>query len=330
MTNKKPITPYPSIPTFLNFLRAFQAKCDLVGVDDNGDPVYNHITYPTLDFKVTLKVGGTNMSIVWKDNQWHYQSRDMLLDVNDYSGFKTYMSKYTKNLDDLHDIVKSKYPNSDIITIYGEWCGKGIPEKASISKTEGKKWIIFGLQIDDVFVDNFEELQDNSINIYNILQFPTYETMIDFDSFPPMYWESKVIPAAIQEFTDKYATNCPIAKHFGVEGIGEGLVFTNEEYGSFKVKTTSYGKGEIEVQQKEKTTNPILDNFVEEVCTNSRMEQFANKLLLEQGNLSPKQMKTFFTLVIEDIKKEEIVPTINWEQAVQATLRTWFINKCKQ
>ena len=341
MANSKAISKYSSILTWANFLREVQSRWDYKGKDVNGDNIYEHTEpYPTIEFDVTHKIGGCNMSIGLDIlyNHWFYQSRDMLLDNEDYAGFKQHFisNNYENRLRLLTDKIISKYDKipSDII-IYGEWCGKGIPEKACISKTENKKWIIFAIKVNGEYINNFIDLQDNEIGIYNILQFENFKYSIDFNQFEPLAWQNKEIPDFLTQLSNEKTINCPISKSFGVEGLGEGLVFTAYFNGydyKLKVKNNVYEKADVAKQVKEVIENPLLDKFVEEVCTENRLEQFSNKLLLEQGELLSKHIPIFLSMIVADIDKEEQIAidklddkNRKWVYAVQTKAKNYFI-----
>lgn len=358
MSNSKAISTFSSISTWNSFVREVQSNHDYKGKDEQGNPVYQHTTdYPTIEFNVTHKIGGCNMSIgndgfdegEFKD--FFYQSREMLLNNTDLCGFKDYFSKWKLSLANLFERIHYQYRtlSYDEIIIYGEWCGQGIPEKASISQTEGKKWIIFAIKINGEYVDNFVELQDNEIGIYNVLQFENFKYSINFSQFEEGCWKdkSKGIPKELQDLVNSKTINCPVSKSFGVEGLGEGLVFIANHNGKeykLKIKNTEYEKSSLKSEKKQDKNDISLipESFIQEVCAENRLEQFKNKLILEYSTIEMKHIPLFIKMIVDDVIKEEQIAieelinnntnsnSIKWEDSVKNYVRTWFISQIKK
>ena len=204
---------YPSIEQFRNVIRTVKSNHDYKGKDEEGKAIYKHTeNYPTLKFKGTVKLHGTNAGIVNYGDRIEFQSRERVLSLNeDNAGFMTAMS--VKNLDFLFE----KFKPTEYVAIYGEWCGGNVQKGVAINGLE-KMFVIFGVMVDDNWVDLPTDLHKNEIGIYNILQFPTYEIDIDFNN--PETIQNKLI-----EMTISVEDECPVGKYFGVSGIGEGIVY---------------------------------------------------------------------------------------------------------
>lgn len=74
---------FPSIEQLRSVVRTVKTQHDYQGKDDNGEAVYSHTSnYPTLKFQGTVKLHGTNASIVkYKDGRLEYQSRERVLSL---------------------------------------------------------------------------------------------------------------------------------------------------------------------------------------------------------------------------------------------------------
>jgi len=313
---------YPSIEQFRNVIRTVKSQHDFQGKDDDGSPIYKHLSpYPTLTFKGTIKLHGTNAGIVKTKEGITFQSRERELTLtSDNAGFALAMSN--KNLDKLFSGIRFE----DYAAIYGEWCGGNIQKGVAITGLP-KMFVIFGLLIDDVWCE-FRD-RDNEQGIYNICQFPTYEIDIDFNN--PELAQNKLI-----DLTIAVEEQCPVGKYFGVEGIGEGIVFTCITDPTLKFKS----KGEKHSSSKVKVLNSVdteevesIKEFVEYAVTDNRLNQALEHLKSDGIELHQKNTGDFIRWVVSDIIKEEndtiINNQINIKKAngqIAFKAKTWFFN----
>ncbi len=317
---------YPSIEQLRSVVRTVKAQHDYQGKDENGEAIYKHLSnYPTLTFKGTVKLHGTNASIVlYKDGRKDYQSRERVLSLEqDNAGFMMAMMNINT------DFLFKGIPFEDYISVYGEWCGGNIQKGVAINGLP-KMFVIFGIKVDDQWIELPNNLFDNEHAIYNILQFPTYDVDIDFNQ--PELIQNKLI-----EDTLSVEEECPVGKHFGVSGIGEGIVYTCVSDPNLKFKS----KGEKHSVSKVKTLNAVdvealagIQEFVDNVVTENRLEQGLGYLSEMQIEISPKNTGEFLRWVVTDVLKEE-TDTIVANQfdmkkikgAVVNKARVWFLNK---
>ena len=316
---------YPSIEQFRNIIRAVQSQHDYQGKDENGDNIYLHTSdYPTLSFKGTVKLHGTNAGIVrYKDGSTVYQSRERELSLlSDNAGFAAAMMGC-----DLEFLFKDVEFN-EYIAIYGEWCGGNIQKGVAINGLS-KMFVIFGIKVDDKSIELNPALHSNEQNIYNILQFPTYEIEIDFNN--PEYAQNKLI-----ELTLEVEKECPVGKHFGNIGIGEGIVFQAVDNQDFKFKS----KGELHSSSKVKTLNSVdveslegVNDFVELAVSKNRLKQGLTWLQENQFPLDAKSTGDFVKWVVSDVFKEESDTIVankldakKVRSAISVKARNWFLN----
>lgn len=317
---------YSSIEQFRNVIKAVQLKHDYKGKDENDNPIYRHTeNYPTLKFRGTVKLHGTNAGIVkYANGAIEFQSRSRVLSLdNDNSGFMSCMSE--KNIEKLFDMFNC----TDYIAIYGEWCGKGIQKGVALNQLE-KMFVIFGIKIDDEWVDIPETLHDNDNGVYNIMQFPTYEIDIDFNY--PERVQNDIIDMIM-----KVEQSCPVGKYFGVDGIGEGIVFTCIDDQTLKFKS----KGEKHSVTKVKKLNSVntemmnsINEFVEYAVTENRLEQGVSYFNENNIEIDSKNTGQFLSWVVRDVLKEEsdTIETNNLDdkslkKAIVTKARVWFLNK---
>ena len=287
---------YPSIEQFRNVIRNVKSNHDYKGKDEEGKAIYQHTeNYPTLKFKGTVKLHGTNAGIVNYGDRIEFQSRERVLSLNeDNAGFMTAMS--VKNLDFLFE----KFEPTEYVAIYGEWCGGNVQKGVAINGLE-KMFVIFGVMVDDNWVDLPTDLHKNEIGIYNILQFPTYEIDIDFNN--PETIQNKLI-----EMTISVEDECPVGKFFDKSGVGEGIVFTCVTNQELKFKS----KGEKHSASKVKVLNTIdveamasINEFVEMAVSENRLEQGISFFKENNILIDAKNTGEFLRWIVTDVLKEE-------------------------
>jgi hypothetical protein len=316
---------FPSIEQFRSVVRTVKTQHDYQGKDENGDPIYQHLSnYPILKFQGTVKLHGTNAAVVrYKDGRTEYQSRERVLSLEqDNANFM--MATMPKNLDFLFSGIEF----DDYCAVYGEWCGGNIQKGVALNGLP-KMFVIFGIKVDDEWVDLPSWKYDNENGIYNILQFPTYEVDIDFNN--PELIQNKLI-----EDTLAVEDECPVGKFFGVSGIGEGIVFKCVTNPNLIFKS----KGEKHSVSKVKTLNSVdveslagIQEFVDSVVTDNRLEQGINYLKEMGIEVHPKNTGEFLRWVVTDVLKEETDTIVanqfdmkRVKSAVTNKARVYFLN----
>mgnify|MGYP000001621961 FL=1 len=317
---------YPSIEQFRNVIRSVKAIHDYQGKDDDGKAIYQHKeNYPTLKFQGTVKLHGTNASVVkYSDGRLEFQSRERVLSLEeDNAGFMATM--VNKDL----EFLFSQFSSNDHIAIYGEWCGGNIQKGVAINGLE-KMFVLFGIMIDDVWVELPKDLHNNEIGVYNILQFPIYEIEIDFNN--PEVIQNKLI-----EMTIAVEESCPVGKFFNKDGVGEGIVFTCVTNQELKFKS----KGEKHSASKVKTLNPIdveamasINEFVELAVSENRLQQGISYFNENNILVDSKNTGEFLRWIVTDVLKEEKdtleasgLDEKKVKNAIVTKARIWFLNQ---
>jgi hypothetical protein len=260
---------------------------------------------PVITFKGTVKLHGTNASVVlYPDGELVAQSRNRVLELtSDNAGWAAFVHK---NRQEFIDYLSSYSDNSVPVGIYGEWCGGSIQSGVALAKLD-KMFVAFNVRFGDndngSWVDSFDLPKIDCV--YSINDFQTWEITIDFNR--PAEMQNKLI-----EITEAVEAECPVAKHFGVSGIGEGVVYksTHPDYqGSdyiFKVK------GEKHSVSKVKTLASVdvelmksIGDFVDSVVTDNRVRQGIDVLREEGKEVSQKSTGDVLRWLFNDIIKEE-------------------------
>ena len=291
---------FTDIGQFRSVIRALKSSHDYQGQDEDDQPIFRHVNpYPTLKFIGTVKLHGTNAAIVkYKDGHYEFQSRERVLALgDDNSAFMLNLSK--KNYQQLFDGIEF----DDHCAIYGEWCGQGIQAGVAISKLP-KMFVIFAVRIDNVYQDlgKYLHIHNNEENIYNIRQFEHYHLDIDFNN-------PEDVNNTLVDFTTAVEAQCPVGKHFGVEGVGEGIVW---EYTDDTKRYIFKVKGEKHQSSKIKKLVSVdveqikgLKEFASYAVTESRLNQGVDKLKELNKPIDMTSTGEFLRWIVTDIIKEE-------------------------
>lgn len=318
---------YPSIEQFRHIVRTVQLQHDYQGKDDAGEPIYQHTSpYPVLTLTGTVKLHGTNAGIVrYKSGTVKFQSRERVLTLeHDNAQFMSTMSG--KQLDFLFEGIDF----NESIAIYGEWCGQGIQTGVAVSQLP-RMFVIFGWKVDGQWKHDILK-SDRAQQIYDIHEFETYSVDVDFNQ--PEYAQAKIV-----ELTLAVEAQCPVGKYFGIDGVGEGIVFStvyNGEVLRFK------SKGEKHSASKVKTIAAVnveelesLNAFVDYAVIETRLKQGLEKLTEMGKPLDKTSTGDFIRWVIGDIVKEETdtITQNNFDVGkinplVSKKAKDWFFANC--
>lgn len=263
---------------------------------------------PTLTFTGTVKIHGTNAGICLDTatgDLWAQSRNNIITPEEDNAGFAKYVDNHylqIKGLIKKYVDVYSLTEDSGIISLFGEWCGGNIQKGVGVSGLE-KMFVLFGVQVGNDWYRVQDDISNKSINFFTINQFPTYKMSIDFT-------KPQESINGLTELTEQVEAECPVAKHFGVNGIGEGIVWSTEYEGSllqFKVKGEKHSVTKVKklVQVDTEKLNSI-NEFVEYAVTDNRLNQAVEQVFTSQGK-EPciREMGSIIKWMMQDINKEE-------------------------
>lgn len=317
----KKLIKFPSIEQFRTVIAAINRQVNFIGLDENGQAIYDQsIPKPTLTFKGTCKLHGTNSGVSYNeiDGIWYQSRENIITPQKDNAGFAFFAESNKEAFIDLFNKVKEK-ENIDLtkntISIFGEWCGSGIQKGVAISQIP-KSIFIFGVKIAPFEIEGLEKQNpsywvDSSYlkciekRIYNVNDFETYNIDIDFNV--PQLSQNK-----LSDLTIEVEEQCPIGKSFGVEGIGEGIVWFCDYKGQryiFKVKGEKHSKSKVKVLNKvddEKISKAL--EIAEKVTPEWRLEQMLEQAcdFINGGAIDRSKLADFIRFVIADVLKEEL------------------------
>lgn len=284
------IVKFESIGQFRNFIKTMQylglRKSNLIG---------------------TVKIHGTNSSVGLdlKDNSLFCQSRNRVLSLDDDNyDFVKYVEDNKSEFLKIFDGIKNKIntENYDSIIIYGELAGKGIQNKVAVSQVDRffAPFSVRGVNKDTIDILDVKLEINESIRFYPIETFGVYNVELDLDNVHLAQQEIKDITIAIEN-------ECPVGKYFGISGIGEGVVFTDETKNySFK------SKGEKHSVSKVKTIANVdvekikkIQDFIEYSVTENRLNQGIEYLKEMNKEVDISSIGDFLRWLANDVLKEE-------------------------
>lgn len=337
---------YPSINQFRQIVKEITERVCFIGLDEEGKAQFDYLKpKPVLEFSITTKAHGTNAGVCYSepDGLW-CQSRENVITVEkDNMGFAWFVEQNKENvISIIKELAKENNIdlNTHIISLYGEWIGKGIQKNVAISELD-KRFVIFEhFKVspiepqEDSDVENIEKAkwfktisysdfgvpepdiewaESPENKIFNIMNFNTSPTnsnrtiSIDFNN--PERAQNELI-----KIMEEIEAECPIGKAFGVSGTGEGIVISYlTEDGSLiqaKVKGEAHAKGSGKV----KTLKPVdtekldkIDKCVEEICHEWRFAQGLREVfgVDYEKTIDRSKISLYLKWVATDTLKEE-------------------------
>lgn len=295
--------PFPSIEQYRNVIKKVKEHTQYIGKDNDGTPVYDYTKpLPILQYQGTVKLHGTNAAIVrHSDSSVTYQSRSRIITpLDDNCGFATATASIDKS-----DLFSSFSPTDEIV-LFGEFCGQGVQSGVAITQLP-KMFVIFKIKVNGIWADinDYKHISLPECNIYNINNFKTWDLTIDFNN--PQDVQNELV-----RITEEVGAECPVGKHFGVSGYGEGVVWScvSEGYNHsdfiFKVKDERHSVSKVKtlaaVDVEKMNT---VKEFVSNVVTENRLMQGLSYLREQNLDVDIKNTGAFLRWLYNDIVKEE-------------------------
>lgn len=308
-------------------------------------------------FHGTVKLHGTNAGIGYDPatREIWAQSRSNIITVEkDNAGFAAYVEKNKVPITMFMEYVQEFLGGDQIKVAYGEWAGGSIQKGVALNGLE-KFFVLFDVKIVNATDEEAEDGNETNnvyvkhqvlgelcypfektlhdIRFYCSGDFPTFDMEIDF-SFPEASVQKLI------DITEEVERCCPVGKYFGVEGIGEGVVWKCVNIPNIRFKS----KGEKHSDTKVKTIVAVdvekvnsIREFVANVLTDHRMEKMLDLMKQEGLTIESKHTGNFLKLVMNDVLKEETDTFIQsgfvWKDLtgpLSKTARDWYLAKCQE
>ncbi|KAF0686933.1 Aste57867_21281 [Aphanomyces stellatus] len=312
---------FPSIEQYRHVIATVKHQATYVGRDDQDRPVYDDTQpLPVLTFQGTTKLHGSNTAVVFhpESDDVTFQSRSRQIAVgDDFMGFAAHMTTHRASLDAIRRavvaVVDPATATSATLAVFGEWCGGPIQRGVALAELP-KMFVVFAVRVgDDQWLDLSlvrDTIEFPDARIFHIHRFGTWTIEIDFTSPEDAQVELERITTAVE-------AECPAGKHFGVSGIGEGVVWKCVTDPSsrfwFKVKGREHesGGGAAKTAKKSNaaSVNPeqvaSLQAFVDHVVSEGRLYQGLS-VLNERGiERTVKATGEFVKWIQQDVLKED-------------------------
>ncbi|KAK5747407.1 hypothetical protein LTR17_000048 [Elasticomyces elasticus] len=226
--------------------------------------------------------------------------------------------------------------DEETVLLAGEWIGSGIQRGVAISKLV-KCFVIFSIHIGNItnvgweHIEDYADISDDAEGLHNVSKAGFFHLDYSFED------EGAAFLAQAKELTLKVADACPFGEAMGVDGKGEGIVWTPSRLSilpnteDFWLKTKEEHFRSVAVPQRKERLPESADAgekaraFAELTCTKGRLEQ-AWAYLLEMGvERDMKGMSTFLGWMTRDIEVEEKreIEWWVWED-VEGVAKGWY------
>lgn len=320
---------------------------------------------PTIAFRGTVKLHGSNgatSAYINKPEEFWYQSRSQIISAEkDNCGMarllddnRTWVSAAMKAATD-HFQAKGSYSDECVVSIFGEICGSNTQKNVALEHLP-RMFVVFGVSIwthtDQYGQDQFDwagptdmrkifESAPAPDNVKFIHDFPVKKMDIDFN-------RPEISQNALAQYTLEVEKCCPVAHQLGVDGVGEGAVWSafpeDNPHIDFKLSTLTYKvKGSEHSDTKVKTLAAVdversnsLHEFAQSVCTDHRLEKMIDKMKETGTELALKSTPDFLKLAMADVLKEE-TDTITASgfvakdvaPVVSKLVRAWYVTRLR-
>lgn len=305
----------------------------------------------TVIYRAKCKLDGTNSCLQLPPSNSNgkkviVQSRSRIITVDDDNmGF----AKWAVERYDYFLKIREKADAlgiTDHISVFGEFCGKGIQKRTAISQIDKKIFAVFAVQIG--VLDSQLETDPAKIGAFvpedrdvYVIPWEGDDITMDFSNAEQLQKSANIINKMVEyvELCDPW-----VKDKFGITGIGEGVVLypiTNgtlinkQEYSDLVFKAKGE-KHKVVNAKKPAQINPefvkTIDEFVDLFVTENRLDQIAQKV----GGIDVKNTGSFLKEFCQDVQKESKAELedagLEWRQVAKAIndrARNWWMDGCK-
>lgn len=300
-----------------------------------------------IEFIGRVKLHGSNAAVVCEPGRLQPQSRNRELSLaDDNLGFAAFAegSAVREAVREIEAEIRdrAKLAADRRLALFGEWVGPGVQGHVALSKLPARQWVLFAAATLDEGAEHkryfeIDKLGERfaSASIYSITDAPEWRIELDFGQRVAL----ELAANHIDELTHAVETRCPWAARFGIEGIGEGLVWQplGQHFGDSELFFKSKGElHQVVRKAKPKTSvDPELlagaEAFVDYAVTEARLAQGLD-VLAEQGlPLEIRSLGPYLAWVAGDIRREcadELEHSgLEWKQVakqVNTRAKDWF------
>ena len=299
---------------------------------------------PTVSYRGKVKLDGTNAGVrVKRDGQVIAQSRSRDLGTGDDNyGFSTWVEEnreyWSQFAEERGDVV-----------FFGEWCGKGIQKRTAVSKVD-KMFCVFAMQATDGYsvgihfdprtIERALSSSDTVCPGLRVIPWQTNVMAVDY-----------MMEGSVDNFVERVnglveeveACDPWVRDTFGIEGLGEGLVFYPVSYPPHLELEMLVFKAKGEEHQEVRQPKPALKDpevvasieaFTAKFVTRQRCEQAVVEGC--RGERDLKMTGPFLKWVGGDIRSESEAELesagLTWRAVSKEVSRAacdWWMRECE-
>lgn len=303
--------------------------------------------HPKLAYSLKIKLHGTNGSIQLTNDGIFAQSRSRVITPSDdNAGFASWVN-------DNIDLFKTIPVTNSVITIFGEWAGKGLQSGVGISQIDRKIFAVFAIQYGgrDGYVAEFEVEPDKIRKVIpehpDIFVLPWQESnlMCNFGNDVEL---DNFIDHLNKVVSDVEAIDPWVKAEFGIEGIGEGIVaypifeesarITRDVYNEYVFKAKGEKHRGVKVKRPVQLDPELvknIDEFVALFLTDARLKQGVGAACNDEYNM--RYTGSFIKWFTQDVKKESVAELeaadFEWKQVakyISMAAAIWYKKKCQR
>lgn len=327
--------PWPDIESFHNVRRTMVKHSDLfASVVGNTKAV---------TYRSKVKLHGTNAGIrVTSNGQVFALSRSSVITpTNDNAGFAKWVEGRADQL--------AKLAVRGDIVVYGEWCGPGIQKQVAVNKIPDKTFAIFAVRFEGALKDwEGLEVEPSSLRLFCVDGAHVLPWHNDGEETAIVWTDpADTLELTANEITERVSDveRCdPWVKDiFGIDGVGEGLVFypvSHPGHNAFKhlCFKAKGDKHQVVARAKAAQIDPsIAANiaaFADMVTTEARLEQGARAVADGELTFETSNIPAFLKWINADITKEtgaELEASgLEQKEALRACIdraRKWYLQR---
>jgi hypothetical protein len=329
---------WPHIEQFHNIRRGIVEACAETGE-----------TPPKIKYKAKVKLDGTNGGVQVKpDGSIAAQSHATVLNGHDNYEFSAWVHSQYEHFETIGKYLKLSENNKEL-TIFGEWCGKGIQKRTAVSQIGKRIFAVFAARLGDIYIiepSDLKILVGQHEDIYVIPWVDDFEIEIDYGDNDNLEASAKTLNELVAKIE---ACDPWVNLVFSVSGMGEGVVLyptslAKKDHSIDCMDLSEYmfkAKGEKHqvVKQKEAV---ILDpervasvsEFVAKFVTEQRLEQALQEAC--DGKVDIKLTGKFIKWIGNDVMRESedelSASGLVWKDVgkqVGKAAQTWYMDKVK-
>lgn len=271
-------------------------------------------------YRGSVKLHGTNAGVQCTDDGLVAQSRNRILTLDDdnmdFAKF-VHTNVTTEAIREIEAGIRdaAKLDGDTRIVLYGEWCGPGIQNGVALTKLPERQWVLFAVKAvqgdQSRYIDALPTLRGiyESAGVHSVHDVGTWRLQVDFNDKDSM----ETALAEAEKYAEMVEQLCPWGQRFGIEGMGEGIVWVPiaKHWGNSDLFFKTKGDKHKEVK-KAKRNKPSIDpeivnsvnQFVDFAVTDVRLEKGLDYLREMGKDVDMKFTGDFLKWIGADVKRE--------------------------